>query len=94
MNLLLVVLGGGTGAGGRYLLGGWLHLKLGNGFPLGTFAVNALASLMIGLAQAKSIPPGTNLFLAAGVLSGFTTFSAFSLETSGCSPTEASAPRS
>lgn len=85
MNLLLVVLGGGIGAGGRYLLGGWLHLQLGNGFPWGTFAVNALGSLMIGLvfglAQMKSISPGTTLFLAVGVLGGFTTFSAFSYET-------------
>ena len=85
MNLLLVVLGGGIGAGGRYLLGGWLHGQLGNGFPWGTFAVNALGSLLIGLvfglAQAKSISPGTTLFLAVGVLGGFTTFSAFSYET-------------
>lgn len=85
MNLLLVVLGGGLGAGSRYLLGGWLHGQLGNGFPWGTFAVNALGSLMIGLvfglAQAKSISPGTTLFLAVGVLGGFTTFSAFSYET-------------
>lgn len=81
MNLLLV-LGGGIGAGGRYLLGGWLHLQLGNGFHWGTFAVNALGSLMIGLvfglAQAKSISPSTTLFLTVGVLGGFTTFSAFS----------------
>ena len=85
MNLLLVVLGGGIGAGGRYLLGGWLPGQLGSGFPWGTFAVNALGSLMIGLvfglAQAKSISPGTTLFLAVGVLGGFTTFSAFSYET-------------
>ncbi len=85
MNLLLVVLGGGIGAGGRYLLGGWLHGQLGGGFPRGTFAVNALGSLMVGLvfglAQAKSISPGTTLFLAVGVLGGFTTFSAFSYET-------------
>ena len=85
MNLFLVVLGGGIGAGGRYLLGGWLHGQLGHGFPWGTFAINALGSLMIGavfgLAQAKSISPGTTLFLAVGVLGGFTTFSAFSFET-------------
>lgn len=73
------------GAGGRYLLGGWLHLQLGNGFTWGTFAVNGLGSLMIGpvfgLAQAKSISPSTTLFLTVGVLGGFTTFSAFSYET-------------
>ena len=85
MNLLLVVLGGGIGAGSRYLLGGWLNGQLGNGFPWGTFAVNALGSLMIGLvfglAQRGSLPPATTLFLAVGVLGGFTTFSAFSYET-------------
>ena len=85
MNLLLVVLGGGLGAGSRYLLGGWLHGQLGNGFPWGTFAVNASGSLMIGLvfglAQRGSLPPAATLFLAVGVLGGFTTFSAFSYET-------------
>ena len=85
MNLLLVVLGGGIGAGGRYLFGGWLHLHLGNGFPWSTFAVNAPGSLMVGpvfgLAQSKAISPGTTLFLAVGVLGGFTTFSAFFYET-------------
>ena len=85
MNLLLVVLGGGIGAGGRYLLGSWLHGQLGSGFPWGTFAVNAMGSLMIGLvfglAQAKSISPGTTLFLAVGVARAFTTLSAFSYET-------------
>ena len=85
MNLFLVVLGGGLGAGGRYLLGGWLHSQFGEEFPWGTFAVNALGSLLIGLvfglAQRGSLPPATTLFLAAGVLGGFTTFSAFSYET-------------
>jgi CrcB protein len=85
MNLLLVVFGGGIGAGSRYLLGGWVHGQLGNGFPWGTFAVNALGSLMIGLvfglAQRGSLPPAATLFLAVGVLGGFTTFSAFSYET-------------
>src|SRR4028118_478242 len=79
MNLLLVVLGGGVGAGSRYLLGGWLQGQLGNGFLWGTFAVNALGSLMIGLvfglAQRGFLPPAATLFLAVGVLGGFTTFS-------------------
>ena len=85
MSLLLVVLGGGVGAGSRYLLGGWLQGQPGNGFSWGTFAVNALGSLMIGLvfglAQRGSLPPAATLFLAVGVLGGFTTFSAFSYET-------------
>lgn len=85
MGLVLVMIGGGIGAGGRYLLGGWLHVQLGGGFPWGTFAVNAIGSLLIGavfgLAQQGSLPPTVTLFLTVGVLGGFTTFSAFSYET-------------
>ena len=85
MGLVLVMIGGGIGAGSRYLLGGWLHAQLGGGFPWGTFAVNAIGSLLIGtvfgLAQQGSIPPTVTLFLTVGVLGGFTTFSAFSYET-------------
>jgi fluoride exporter len=40
-----------------------------------------LSGLVFGLAQAKSICPGTTLFLAVGVLGGFTTYAAFSYET-------------
>jgi fluoride exporter len=85
MNLLLVALGGAIGAGGRYALGGWLHAQLGAGFPWGTFAVNVLGSLAIGvvlgLAQGGNLSPGASVFLAVGVLGGFTTFSSFSYET-------------
>jgi len=85
LNLLLVILGGGVGAGGRYLLGGWLQSLVGYGFPWGTFTVNILGSLVLGLvfgvAQQGSLSSGTVLFLTVGVLGGFTTFSSFSFET-------------
>ena len=85
MGLVLVMIGGGIGAGSRYLLGSWLHAQLGTGFPWGTFAVNAIGSFLIGvvfsLAQHGSISPTVTLFLTVGVLGGFTTFSAFSYET-------------
>lgn len=62
-----------------------MHGQLGNGFPWGTFAVNALGSLLIGLvfglAGRGSVSPTATLFLTVGVLGGFTTFSAFSYET-------------
>lgn len=71
--------------GGRSLLGGWLHAQLGGGFPWGTFAINAIRSLLIGavfgLAQQDSLPPTVTLFLTVGVLGGFATFSASSYET-------------
>lgn len=73
MGLVLVMIGGGIGAGGRYLLGGWLHAQLGGGFPWGTFAVNAIGLLLIGavfgLAQQGSLPPTVKLFLT--VVLGF-----------------------
>jgi CrcB protein len=85
LNLLMVALGGALGAGGRYLLGGWLQAQLGSGFPWGTFAVNVLGSLAIGLVLGLSskggLSPTASLFLATGVLGGFTTFSTFSYET-------------
>jgi CrcB protein len=85
LNLLLVILGGGIGAGGRYLLGGWLHSLVGYGFPWGTFTVNVLGSLVLGmvfgLAQQGLLSSGTIVFLTVGVLGGFTTFSSFSFET-------------
>lgn len=85
MNLLLVMLGGALGTGGRYLLGGWLNAQAASGFPWGTLGVNLLGSLAIGavfgLARQGAVPPGAILFLTVGVLGGFTTFSTFSYET-------------
>ena len=84
-NLLLVAIGGAIGAGSRYLLGECLQSQLGSTFPWGTFAVNVLGSLVIGvilgLSKQQALSPEATLFLTVGVLGGFTTFSAFSYET-------------
>ena len=70
---LLVFVGGGLGALLRYLAG---LLTTG---PLTTLAINVLGSFAIGLLIA--VPAGPmRLFLAVGLLGGFTTFSAFSLD--------------
>ena len=86
-HLLLVGLGGGLGAIARYKLGGWvLHQTMSWRFPAGTFVVNVLGCLVAGLLAAyverrDLLGPETRLLLFTGVLGGFTTFSAFALDT-------------
>lgn len=85
MNVLYVALGGAIGAAARYLAGLWLAALLGAGFPWGTFFVNVTGSFLIGivlvLVQAGTLPAEARLFLAVGILGGYTTFSSFSYET-------------
>jgi CrcB protein len=86
MNLLLVGLGGGLGAIARYLLGVQTGRTLGHAWPYGTFAANVLGGLCMGLLASWLAHRGGGdqerwrLLLGVGVLGGFTTFSAFSLE--------------
>ncbi|TZF90302.1 fluoride efflux transporter CrcB [Cognatilysobacter lacus] len=86
-DALLVGVGGFIGAIARHLMGGWLLPFSGAlRFPVGTLAVNVLGCALIGVfaAFAEQLP-GLNgparLVLVTGVLGGFTTFSAFGLET-------------
>ncbi len=87
-HLLLVILGGGLGSGLRYWLAGAVEQRYGAAFPLGTLAVNVLGSLAIGLFATLTgpdgrwvVPDGGRLFFMTGICGGFTTFSAFSLQT-------------
>ncbi len=73
------------GASARYLLVGGLDHWLGAGFPMGTLAVNALGSFLIGVlievtALVWSPAPELRALLVVGVLGSFTTVSAFSLD--------------
>ena len=82
-NLAWVAVGGALGAASRYLLSTALHAE--NAFPAATLAINVAGSLAIGLAWgawggAPWFQDWGRSFLAVGVLGGFTTFSAFSLE--------------
>ncbi|WP_343345085.1 fluoride efflux transporter CrcB [Sphingomicrobium sp. XHP0239] len=80
---LAVFLGGGLGALLRYGIGRWTLAWFGAGFPVGTLAVNIVGSLAIGLAigALDGIGQEARLFFVTGLLGGFTTFSAFSLDT-------------
>ena len=83
-NFLLVFIGGGFGSGLRYLIGKYLNSNLGT-FPIGTFTVNVIGSLLIGLilgyaAKENSLSQNQVLLLATGFCGGFTTFSAFAQE--------------
>jgi fluoride exporter len=86
-SVLLVALGGALGSAARYKLSGLvLHHTVDWRFPAGTFAVNvlgcAVAGLLAGLAERHEMfSPDARLLLFTGVLGGFTTFSAFGLET-------------
>ena len=80
-GVLLVALGGAVGSVARYLVSVAALATLGAGFPWGTLAVNILGSAAIGVAAGMGIEGQQRLLLVTGVLGGFTTFSAFSLET-------------
>ena len=83
---LAVAAGGAIGAALRYGLADLAHGWLGRDFPWGTLTVNVLGSLAIGyllvlLPDSRGEAHWLHLLLLTGVLGGFTTFSAFSLET-------------
>ncbi len=86
-GLLLIALGSALGGVARNGLTGWVTQRAGETFPWGTLAVNVLGSLVVGALAALGDSPRWGLsaearqFLLIGVLGGFTTFSAFSLQT-------------
>jgi CrcB protein len=82
MTYLWVALGGALGSVGRFWLNSLVTARAGDGFPWGTLIINVLGSFAIGIFATL---PGTQdtakKFLMAGICGGFTTFSAFSLQT-------------
>ncbi len=86
LPVFLVFLGGGLGAVMRYGMTIGVGRMAGTGFPLGTLSVNVIGSFLMGVIVAWFAFRGEGgqdwrLFLTTGLLGGFTTFSAFSLET-------------
>ena len=87
MMWLAVAAGGALGATGRYLFASQALRLMGPNFPWGTLGVNILGSLAMGLlveslALRFNISQELRVFLVTGLLGGFTTFSAFSLDVS------------
>jgi fluoride exporter len=92
MSYLFVALGGALGSMARYGCSLFIATKVDGSFPWGTVAVNVFGSFLIGAAMGAIEPGGrwqistatrdfVNQFFVIGVLGGYTTFSAFSLQT-------------
>lgn len=88
LTLLLVAAGGALGSVTRFLMSSWLAAKSGVLWPIGTFTVNVLGCFLIGaLASLLALKGGEHATLVrhtvgTGFLGGFTTFSAYMLESS------------
>jgi CrcB protein len=87
LQTLLVFLGGGIGAAGRHGVNVAAQRLLGMDFPWGTIIANVVGSLAMGLIAGwlafradAGLSQHARLFLTTGILGGFTTFSAFSLD--------------
>ena len=86
MQYLLVFIGGGLGAALRHFVNGLSLRLVGTALPWGTFFINVTGSILMGVvvgvfASKLPLPPLLRLFVATGILGGYTTFSTFSLET-------------
>lgn len=83
--ILLIGIGGFIGSVSRYLLSLGIQNKFLSAFPYGTLSVNIIGCFLIGIVYALSdrgnVTVEWRLFLATGILGGFTTFSSFSNDT-------------
>ena len=83
--ILVIALGGALGSLARHFLSSGIYQLTGTAFPWGIFAVNVLGGFIMGVivelgALKLSYSPEMRAFLTTGMLGGFTTFSAFSLD--------------
>lgn len=86
LNFFLVCVAGGLGTGARYLVGMGMASLWGDGFPLGTLAVNVCGSFLLALlasagSGAFGLDENTRTILTVGFMGGFTTYSSFNQET-------------
>lgn len=84
MNILYVALGGALGSTLRYLLSKWVDGSTSGAYPYGTFTVNIIGCLLIGILSAlvskSTLSIEMRLLLVTGFCGGFTTFSTFANE--------------
>jgi len=83
---LLIGVGAFVGANARYMLQTWVAARWGSGFPLGTLLINVTGSFLLGFfltaaTQRAAVSTNWRLFVAVGLLGGYTTFSSFTYET-------------
>lgn len=85
---LWIALGSALGGSARYALGEWLVGSLGAAVPIATLVINVTGSFLIGFVNVTAGPEGrlfaggnVRQFLMVGICGGYTTFSAFSLQT-------------
>jgi CrcB protein len=86
LRFLIICLGGALGTGARYLLATWITEAFGADFPRGTILINITGSFLIAVilelaATTGAISQELRLFLATGVMGGYTTYSSFNYET-------------
>jgi CrcB protein len=88
MTYIWVAVGSALGGSARFWLAGFVASLVGVAFPWGTLLINVSGSFVIGLFAALtggdgafSTPPDIRTFVMVGLCGGFTTFSAFSLQT-------------
>src|SRR6185503_18298708 len=96
VNLLCVGLGGALGSMARFWAANAIMRRFGGAFPYGTLVVNISGSFLIGFFATLTGPEGRwplktggRVFFMAGLCGGYTTFSAFSLETLNLARNEA-----
>lgn len=85
MTIIWIAVAGATGTLCRYALGRWVLNTTGGTYPWGTFAVNMIGCLFIGIVAGSIekqalVSPVVRLAIIVGFLGGFTTFSSFALE--------------
>ncbi len=87
MTFIAIAIGGAIGASLRYLTVGWAVRAFGTALPFGTLTVNVVGSLLMGIFAVTVLTKFQHIdlpiapFAMTGILGGFTTFSAFSLDT-------------